>query len=1082
MGKIDYQKIYNSKRDGWKEATEPGNKKFENFFAGQYSENNHFVYELLQNAEDAEATFITFVYRPNRLIIYHNGRPFNEKDVNGICSVMESGKDKDSLQTIGHFGIGFKSVFKYTDQPEIYSNSEAFAIENYLLPMELPCGDFPRDCCYQKGDETVFPFENEHNATKFILPFKKDLDASGIDPRDVIKKLSSLEDEILLFLRHIRNLTWVDETTGKYGEYECEQEHKDEKIYICRKSDGAGEKQERRYLVYARSFPAEEMKNAFVKIAFKVSPRRIEPVDSARIWVFFPTTDESGLKFLAHGTYQTPISREKIVLDSTFNRQLFQCTEDLVIEALADLRERRLLTQAFLKEILLPSFSSAYMRELKKKATEAFEQKPLLPTYKSSAYYCAREMRLAIPYNLPELVSEGQLSDAIGERASFVAFSDINAFGSGDYYHWLVNDLKLTKWTLVDFAELLSNENLDEFGGYTRIFKLLMGLDAESNLSGEYGRDLKMSLRHKMGSKSAWDILRHKPILPNQGGTISAAWINEKPNLYLRAKAEKESLPAEKYVDISALLMQGQEEPTAKPAGEDDQYKKCEKFLKNNEYFCLEVYDHKQYVKEEICHKYEIGNPSVTDEEHIKDIRQIFSLRPQDMQDMELGCYYFIRAVNGENKVKYCYPKDENLYIDNQLGISLKSYYKGISSKYFVDLDFYQLHGIEVENFKNVNIRDSIVKGLERKGTCDQLPIINLDGRSSWKCEGNFRCKLELESMGSVLSYIRRNWNSENTGNAREKSKIIFKLLQQNGEKLHGEICLSNGTSKELDCAAIRYIKDSRIPWLFTKDNRLVSSMDVSQCDLDRQLYEELPYGSPLFKCLKFKMDSRDRKKNLAELMYNYSDDALRDFVQAGIGELRRRGEHEEGVTPYNEDWEFPRKRIHDLNRLRRHVQEGFACAELVQYHRVPRSIRITQRNIDQRSYLKDNYEEKGRYACQLCHESCDNFEAVEIEKEPKRELEQMHLCLCPNCARKYKTLREDSACIEQMKERIRAWTIESVADIQLNDKLTLWFAPVHLAEVQTLLECMEEESEEICIEPLDMEGNKAVFKALGVE
>lgn len=276
MGKIDYQKIYSSKREGWKELTEPGSKEYENFFAGYYSENNHFVYELLQNAEDAEATFITFVYQSDRLTIYHNGRPFNEMDVNSICSVQKSAKDKDSLQTIGHFGFGFKSVFKYTSQPEVYSNDEAFAIENYLLPKELLRGNFPKDCCYQMGETTVFPFENEHNMTKFVLPFKKNLASSGIDPEDIVKKLSGLEDEILLFLRHIKKLTWLDETTGKYGEYECEIDPKDRKICICRKSDNEGTDQESRYLVYEKHFSTEEMKAACVKIAFKMGERRIE--------------------------------------------------------------------------------------------------------------------------------------------------------------------------------------------------------------------------------------------------------------------------------------------------------------------------------------------------------------------------------------------------------------------------------------------------------------------------------------------------------------------------------------------------------------------------------------------------------------------------------------------------------------------------------------------------------------------------------------------------------------------------------------------------------------------------------------
>ena len=318
-----------------------------------------------------------------------------------------------------------------------------------------------------------------------------------------------------------------------------------------------------------------------------------------------------------------------------------------------------------------------------------------------------------------------------------------------------------------------------------------------------------------------------------------------------------------------------------------------------------------------------------------------------------------------------------------------------------------------------------------------------------------------------MLSYIADNQNSGNAGNAKEKSKIIFKLLQQNSEKLHGKIYFSDGTHDTLDCVAIQYL--NQIPWLFTEDNRLVSSVNVSQYDLDRRLYEELPYNSPLFECLKFKIDSKDRKKSLMEVIQKWTGDALRDLEQVVRDERKRRGEREESTDYDNEDWKFPRGRILDLKRLHRHVQEEFACAELVRYERVPRSIRITQNNIDQRSYLKSLYEESNQYGCQLCHEPYFDFVAVEIEKNPERELEQMHLCLCPNCAIKYRSLREDSTCIEQMKEKIRAWTTTSQADIRLNDELTLWFAPVHLAEIQTLLECMEEETEEVCIGPLDI-------------
>ena len=46
----------------------------------QYSDRTHFIYEILQNAEDAGATYIKFHLEKERLVILHNGRPFNEKD------------------------------------------------------------------------------------------------------------------------------------------------------------------------------------------------------------------------------------------------------------------------------------------------------------------------------------------------------------------------------------------------------------------------------------------------------------------------------------------------------------------------------------------------------------------------------------------------------------------------------------------------------------------------------------------------------------------------------------------------------------------------------------------------------------------------------------------------------------------------------------------------------------------------------------------------------------------------------------------------------------------------------------------
>ena len=72
-----------------------------------YTDKSHFVYELLQNAEDAEAKSIQFIQYPDRLEVYHDGRPFTSANLQGLCDIGKSDK-VDNLNQIGEFGVGFK--------------------------------------------------------------------------------------------------------------------------------------------------------------------------------------------------------------------------------------------------------------------------------------------------------------------------------------------------------------------------------------------------------------------------------------------------------------------------------------------------------------------------------------------------------------------------------------------------------------------------------------------------------------------------------------------------------------------------------------------------------------------------------------------------------------------------------------------------------------------------------------------------------------------------------------------------------------------------------------------------------------
>ena len=104
---------------------------------GIYTEPERFVYELLQNAVDAftdtsgDTLEILIKAEGDKFIFLHNGKPFSEKDVEGICDVGNGTKSNDSKK-IGYKGIGFKSVFMPSvSRVSIKSGDFSFMFELY---------------------------------------------------------------------------------------------------------------------------------------------------------------------------------------------------------------------------------------------------------------------------------------------------------------------------------------------------------------------------------------------------------------------------------------------------------------------------------------------------------------------------------------------------------------------------------------------------------------------------------------------------------------------------------------------------------------------------------------------------------------------------------------------------------------------------------------------------------------------------------------------------------------------------------------------------------------------------------------
>ena len=68
-----FQALSQDRAESAKMLEKPSMRGIKNSVVEKYSDQAHFIYELLQNADDAMATTARFKLEPNRLIFAHNG-------------------------------------------------------------------------------------------------------------------------------------------------------------------------------------------------------------------------------------------------------------------------------------------------------------------------------------------------------------------------------------------------------------------------------------------------------------------------------------------------------------------------------------------------------------------------------------------------------------------------------------------------------------------------------------------------------------------------------------------------------------------------------------------------------------------------------------------------------------------------------------------------------------------------------------------------------------------------------------------------------------------------------------------------
>ena len=380
-----------------------------------YSERTHFLFELIQNAEDAGATTLTFELFDDRLEVRHDGRPFTEADVRGVSGVGQSGKSGD-LTTIGQFGIGFKSVYAYTRTPQVHSGAEHFRIEHYVRPAGVgPAAD---------------PVGGDSPETLFVFPFDHDTVPAATAAAEISAALGRIEPATLLFLRNITRLRATGTgVTGTVIERQTQPgalpgRH----ITLTRSQGGRGRTED--WLVWDRPLDHLGHGGQRVEIAFRADTTRGGPRlvarDGSPLVVFFPTEKETFLGFLIQGPYRTTPARDNVPGDDPANQGLVRETAVLLVDVLRDLRDAGLLTVEVLAALPLDAARfppGSMLRPLFDAVRTALTEEDLIPAA-GGGYAAARNLKLAGPGGVRELLAPAQLG-ALFEADHPLAFAQL---------------------------------------------------------------------------------------------------------------------------------------------------------------------------------------------------------------------------------------------------------------------------------------------------------------------------------------------------------------------------------------------------------------------------------------------------------------------------------------------------------------------------------------------------------------------------------------------------------------------------------------------------------------------------------
>eukprot|EP00798_Chlamydomonas_sp_ICE-L_P024806 gene24806-10451_t len=183
-----------------------------------YDDSLHFLLELVQNAEDNEypvgkAASLEFIRQAGCMFAVSNESGFSCNNIRSLCRIGMSSKSS-APGYIGQKGIGFKSVFKVSDAPEVHSNGFHIAFDLQREPdLGYACPVWVGPPADESDWSSMCIQSPEDVRTVIRIPLKQEYVYNA--DRLTNDLFGSVSPHLLLFLEKLCRISCVDAVSSR---------------------------------------------------------------------------------------------------------------------------------------------------------------------------------------------------------------------------------------------------------------------------------------------------------------------------------------------------------------------------------------------------------------------------------------------------------------------------------------------------------------------------------------------------------------------------------------------------------------------------------------------------------------------------------------------------------------------------------------------------------------------------------------------------------------------------------------------------------------------------------------------------